>query len=184
TGVDEILTAYSQTMNSVELYGPTNFSPIINHTARKIRSELDAGNNMVYYVLLIITDGVITDMQSTIRAIIKASSLPLSIIIVGVGNSDFTKMHILDADDLPLTDGNSRMERDIVQFVVMNEFQTEYSKYLLPKKVLEEIPDQFLGYMKRNGIRPRSPINNEIVQLIDKKYKTNNNDYGNAGSAT
>ncbi|CAG8617894.1 10389_t:CDS:2, partial [Diversispora eburnea] len=138
---------------------------IINHTAQKIRSELDVGNNMVYYVLLIITDGVITDMQSTIRAIIKASSLPLSIVIVGVGDADFTNMHILDADDVPLT----------------VYFQTEYSKYLLPKEVLEEIPDQFLGYMKRNRIRPRPPINNEIVQLIDKSYRTNN-DYGNASS--
>ncbi|RHZ85897.1 hypothetical protein Glove_58g26 [Diversispora epigaea] len=183
TGVNGILTAYSQTMNSVELYGPTNFSPIINHTAQKIRSELNAGNNMVYYVLLIITDGVITDMQSTVRAIIKASSLPLSIVIVGVGDADFTKMHILDADDVPLTDGYSQMESDIVQFVVMNDFQTEYSKYLLPKKVLEEIPDQFLGYMRRNGIRSRPPINNEIVQLIDKSYRTNN-DYDNAGSVS
>ncbi|RHZ85957.1 hypothetical protein Glove_58g32 [Diversispora epigaea] len=183
TGVDGILTAYSQTMNSIELYGPTNFSPIIDHTAQKIRSELDAGNNMVYYVLLIITDGVITDMQSTVRAIIRASSLPLSIVIVGVGDADFTNMHELDADDVPLTDGSSQMESDIVQFVVMKDFQTEYSKYLLPKKVLEEIPDQFLGYMRRNGIRPRSPINNEIVQLIDKSYKINN-DYDNSGSVS
>ncbi|RHZ85960.1 hypothetical protein Glove_58g37 [Diversispora epigaea] len=183
TGVDEILTAYSQTMNSIELYGPTNFSPIIDHTAQKIRSELDAGNNMVYYVLLIITDGVITDMDSTVRAIIKASSLPLSIVIVGVGDSDFTKMYELDADDVPLTDGSSRMESDIVQFVVMKDFQTEYTKYLLPKKVLEEIPDQFLSYMRRNGIRSRPPINNEIVQLIDKSHRTNN-DYDNAGSVS
>ncbi|CAG8805659.1 8090_t:CDS:2, partial [Dentiscutata erythropus] len=129
TGIDGILAAYSHTMNYVELHGPTNFSPIINHTASKIKSELDAGNDMVYYILLIITD-----MESTIRAIINASSLPLSIVIVGVGNADFTKMHILDADDVPLT-----------------------------VSVLEEIPDQFLGYMKRNGKLPHSPANNELV---------------------
>ncbi|CAG8495519.1 2593_t:CDS:10 [Diversispora eburnea] len=154
---------------------------IINHTAQRIRSELDAGNNMVYYVLLIISDGVITDMESTVRAIIKASSLPLSIVIVGVGNADFTKMHKLVADEVPLTDGNSQIERDIVQFVVTEDFQTEYSKYLLPKKVLEEIPVQFLDYMRRNRIRPRPPIKSDIVQLIDKSYGANN-DYGNAGS--
>ncbi len=48
-------------------------------------------------------DGVITDMDTTIRAIVKASNLPLSIIIVGVGDADFTNMKILDADDEPLT---------------------------------------------------------------------------------
>ena len=38
-----------------------------------------------YFVLLIITDGVISDMSETLGAIVTASSLPMSIIIVGVG---------------------------------------------------------------------------------------------------
>ncbi|RHZ85955.1 hypothetical protein Glove_58g38 [Diversispora epigaea] len=37
--------------------------------------------------------------------------------------------------------------------------------------------------MRRNGIRSRPPINNEIVQLIDKSHRTNN-DYDNAGSVS
>lgn len=43
-----------------------------------------------YFVLLIITDGVISDMPQTLEAIVQASSLPMSIIIVGVGNADFS----------------------------------------------------------------------------------------------
>jgi hypothetical protein len=46
-------------------------------------------------------------MEPTIRAIISASKLPLSIVIVGVGNSDFTNMKILDADDKPLVVSNN-----------------------------------------------------------------------------
>ena len=38
-----------------------------------------------YFVLLIITDGVISDMNETLAAIVHASTLPMSIIIVGVG---------------------------------------------------------------------------------------------------
>ena len=34
---------------------------------------------------MIITDGIINDMQATIDEIVRGSSLPLSIIIVGVG---------------------------------------------------------------------------------------------------
>ena len=48
-------------------------------------------------------DGVITDMDTTTRAIVRARKLPLSIVIVGVGNADFTNMRILDADNNPLT---------------------------------------------------------------------------------
>ena len=40
--------------------------------------------------------------QETVNEIVKASVLPLSIVIVGVGAADFSNMDILDADDEPL----------------------------------------------------------------------------------
>ena len=43
-------------------------------------------------------DGMINDMEETINSIIEASYLPLSIIIIGIGNDDFKEMHILDGD--------------------------------------------------------------------------------------
>ena len=41
---------------------------------------------------------LLTDLESTKRAIIRACTLPLSIVIVGVGDADFTNMKVLDAD--------------------------------------------------------------------------------------
>lgn len=58
--------------------------------------------NQHYYTLLILTDGIINDMDATIDQIVRGSSLPLSIIIVGVGGEDFSAMEVLDADDKPL----------------------------------------------------------------------------------
>ena len=52
-----------------------------------------------YFILLMLTDGAISDMQNTKRAIIAASKLPMSIIIVGVGGADFDAMDEWDADD-------------------------------------------------------------------------------------
>eukprot|EP00729_Bicosta_minor_P026774 gene26774-22079_t len=46
----------------------------------------------VYYVQLIVTDGAITDMAATKDMIVASSHLPISIIIVGVGTADFSKM--------------------------------------------------------------------------------------------
>lgn len=48
---------------------------------------------------MILTDGVISDMDQTKAAIVQASALPMSIIIVGVGGADFEMMEELDADD-------------------------------------------------------------------------------------
>ena len=52
-----------------------------------------------YFVLLLLTDGVLSDMSYTIDAIVRASHYPLSIIIVGVGAANFTDMNTLDCDD-------------------------------------------------------------------------------------
>ena len=74
---------------------------------------------------MIITDGIINDMDKTIDEIVRGSSLPLSIIIVGVGEADFSSMDILDADDEPLWSKKHKkfMASDIVQFVPFSEFK-------------------------------------------------------------
>ena len=77
-GVEGLLYHYRQNITKVILYGPTNFSPIIEYTA-DIASKNTTSNN--YFVLLIITDGVICDLEQTKRSIIRSSSLPMSIII-------------------------------------------------------------------------------------------------------
>lgn len=59
-------------------------------------------DNQKYNILLIITDGIISDMPQTIDEIVRGSSMALSIIIVGVGSADFDAMNVLDADDKPL----------------------------------------------------------------------------------
>lgn len=78
-----------------------------------------------YHILLILTDGVVTDMADTREAIVRASYQPLSIIIVGVGNADFTDMQILDGDDGVLRSPKGEpVLRDIVQFVPFRDFKT------------------------------------------------------------
>ena len=48
---------------------------------------------------------------------IQASSDPMSIIIIGVGEADFSQMHQLDSDNALLTHNRKTATRDIVQFV-------------------------------------------------------------------
>lgn len=71
-------------------------------------------------------------MADTREAIVRAAYQPLSIIIVGVGNADFTDMQILDGDDgvLRSPKGESVL-RDIVQFVPFRDFKTVSSSLRL-----------------------------------------------------
>jgi hypothetical protein len=98
-GVEGIISAYHQAIHSVKLYGPTNMSPLINHVASFAEGAAMKRDSLDYFILLILTDGDITDMNDTKRAIIRASRLPMSIIIVGVGSCSFEKMVELDSDD-------------------------------------------------------------------------------------
>ncbi|XP_037031089.1 copine-8-like [Bradysia coprophila] len=157
TSIQEILAHYRTTLTKVQLYGPTNFSPVILNTI-EISKQYQDGKH--YFVLLIITDGIISDMHPTIRAIINASKLPISIIIVGVGSADFGAMDELDADDKRLNLDGQFADRDIVQFVPLNRFLVETGSFVksqadLARAVLAEIPDQMVGYMKSKGFKPQ-----------------------------
>lgn len=89
-----------------------------------IFSSLFNLSHQEYFILLILTDGVITDMADTREAIVHASHLPMSVIIVGVGNADFTDMQILDGDDGILRSPKGEpVLRDIVQFVPFKDFK-------------------------------------------------------------
>ncbi|WAR26496.1 CPNE8-like protein [Mya arenaria] len=68
-GIQGVLGAYNNAIKSVQLYGPTNFAPCINHVAKFAATKRDGS---CYFVLLIITDGVISDMPQTMQAIVNS----------------------------------------------------------------------------------------------------------------
>uniref|UniRef100_A0A3Q2DD77 Copine Vb n=1 Tax=Cyprinodon variegatus TaxID=28743 RepID=A0A3Q2DD77_CYPVA len=155
-GIEGILEAYHQSLKTVQLYGPTNFAPVVNHVARYAAAVQDGSQ---YFVLLIITDGVISDMAQTKEAIVNAAKLPMSIIIVGVGQAEFDAMVELDGDDIRISSRGKLAERDIVQFVPFRDYMDRTGNHVLSmarlaKDVLAEIPDQFISYMKSRGIKP------------------------------
>lgn len=56
-------------------------------------------------------------MQQVVDLIVNSTNLPLSIIIVGIGNADFTNMERLDGDNGLYDEKGRKASRDIVQFV-------------------------------------------------------------------
>ena len=84
-----------------------------------------------YSVLLILTDGCIMDMQPTLTALVNASGLPLSLLIVGVGQADFAAMEALDGDKLRIRAPDGRPAvRDTVQFCELRPNQASVTDYV------------------------------------------------------
>mmetsp|Transcript_14601 Transcript_14601/g.16137 ORF Transcript_14601/g.16137 Transcript_14601/m.16137 type:complete len:114 (-) Transcript_14601:72-413(-) len=106
---------------------------------------------------MILTDGAIHDYRETVRQLVDASKLPLSVIIVGVGRADFDTMEDLDCDKGVLRDSyGNPAERDIVQFVPFRDCARDIDS--LRKHVLAEVPHQLITYFRRRGIAPNPRV--------------------------
>ena len=151
-GLNGILDVYRNALTQIQLSGPTLFAPVIRYASQLSIQSFQ--QDRTYTILLIVTDGIINDMEDTIDAIVDAGRIPLSIIIVGVGNADFSAMDILDADETPLVSRKGfKMQRDLVQFVPYNQFASQHYS-ILASEVLEEIPRQVCEWAEMNGVRP------------------------------
>lgn len=171
-GIDGVLAAYHQCIPNIQFFGPTNFADVIKFSTKIARDRSGDGECLSYCILLILTDGVISDLQQTINAIVDASNHPLSIVIVGIGNADFDNMDVLDADDNPLISSSGvKMKRDIVQFVPFNQFKSDMN--MLAKEVLEELPGQVVDFFKMKNIAPNPSSNGIHHTFVQEEVVSN-----------
>jgi len=163
----------------VPLSDPSCYAPVMDYLKNMAEDVEQDGND--YCVLLLITDGGIADMEETKRLLVENSHLPMSIILVGVGRGDMSKMDILDDDNRTMSWNGRRSERDIVQFVEMSKYLPDQcldpftfhsvmdaanAKYHLARDVLAEIPSQVVQYFERRGIRPGVADVNEVQRRL------------------
>lgn len=148
-----VMQAYSTALHFVELSGPTYFEAVLGGAMQVAKANIQKN---CYSCLLIITDGEIHDMDKTIDLLVQCAYLPLSVIIIGVGNEEFTDMRKLDADNGPLTSSQGqKAARDLVQFVAMRDY---HDKAHLAKEVLAELPKQLCDYKRLMNMVPNPPI--------------------------
>lgn len=164
-GTEGIVEQYRNMTPKLHFSGPTVFSNVV-YRAASLAKSLQQTPNQKYVVLMIITDGTINDMDNCIDAIVAASTQPMSIIIVGVGEDDFSGMVKLDSDKKMLKSRTGRLaERDIVQFTALKDMKkvAEQAKIsganldvhdLVSRDLLAEIPAQVTEYFAQHNMPP------------------------------
>ena len=163
-GLGQALQAYRNVFSSgLTMSGPTVFAEVIDLAAARARSALEDAQRVgkqTYSILLILTDGAVSDIALTQRALLQASNAPLSIVIVGVGQANFDKMQFLD----DVADRNPE-QRDICQFVEFQKYAND--KSALTRETLAEIPSQVVDYFYNlRGISPLPPVHGSQVSLL------------------
>lgn len=158
SGIQELFDIYSNCLSNVELSGPTYFEPLLEEVCKFAEAGFKK-NPRNYTTLLILTDGVIHDMEETIELVVQAANLPISIIIVGIGKENFEDMKILDDDNGKLMDEDgNKPSRDIIQFVEFNQYKNK-ELGALAEEVLKEMPNQVCSFMQSRNIQPEVNIN-------------------------
>lgn len=166
-GLHGSVLRYRQITPFVQLAGPTSFAPLIRQAMRLV---VESG--MQYHILVIIADGQVTPtcMQATVDAIVTASALPLSILMVGVGDGPWDQMEDFD-DNLPTR------KFDNFQFVNFGKVMMQASVYGNSHEKVEahfavhalmEIPEQFSIIQKLGLMAPsnRFRIDNSIRLVL------------------
>lgn len=145
SGFEALKQGYQTAVQNVKLSGPTTFAPMIYQA---IEIEKAYGGRQLI-VLIICTDGDVSNMALDKQAICEASKYPISIVAIGLGDGPFNKMVAFD----DFNDG-SRLY-DNFQFVNFTQFEIQAQRCECPElalatAVFNELPDQ-VREMKRLG---------------------------------
>lgn len=84
----QVLSRYMELAPQIELGGPTNFAPLIYEAISIVKKNPDS-----FHILVIIADGQVTNEHQTLQAIIEASFVPLSIVVIGVGDGPWEQLN-------------------------------------------------------------------------------------------
>jgi len=168
-GIAGMLEGYREVFNTgLTMSGPTVFAEVIDYAAAQARGKQDANaavGEQSYTILLILTDGAVTDIEQTKQSIRNACTAPLSIVIVGIGSADFSAMRFLD--DFYQQE---RSTRDIVQFVEFSRYK--HDRAALTRETLSEIPDQLVEYFYGNKIMPLPPTSGSKINIETEDFNS------------
>lgn len=146
-GLDDVLAQYSDVVRRVTLSGPTTFAPLIKKAIEIVKQERS------FNILVIIADGQVVEEhdRSTREAIVEASNFPLAILVVGVGDGPWDRMHEYD-ELLP------QRRFDNFQFIEFEDVirHAKYPDTAFALQALMEIPDQYKAIKELGLIEVKS----------------------------
>ena len=119
-------------------------SSLIDEIINKIYKSYQSD---IYNILILFLSGDIDgkDQKKTIDNIIKSSYLPLSIIVIGIGNHDFSKMKELFLNNVISSEGMPKNKENVIFLTLKNKLAIN----IIIDNCLEELRKQIIEFFKR-----------------------------------
>jgi len=145
-GTQGVLDAYRTVFETdFVMSGPTEINAVLRAAANRSKKYYQS-NGVKYCVLLILTDGIVHNLQSTRELIRKYRELqlPLSVIVVGIGRADFTEFHRW----------NHAPSEVCGRFRFVEFRQHQFDPDTLSREALLNVPHETVDYFLHRNILP------------------------------
>jgi hypothetical protein len=160
SGTDGLDKAYRNALFSVNMWGPTIFSEILEEGIKSAKSTWSNKLN-VYHVLIILTDGELHDFDASADKLKEMSNLPISTVFIGIGNEDFSNISHLNKNSLQ---ENANL-RECSQFLALRNYSHLDE---MVKECLNTVSLQICHFMKIQG---KKPTHLESVPIVTEKHE-------------
>ena len=195
-GYTNIYLAYMEILNQINfdkenISKEKKLSPLIKHLLNKIMNQ----QNPNYYniIFILINSLNINEYQDCVDVFFQASFLPLSFVLIGIGEDDNNFNLIKKLCDENENNIGKKRIRNNTLFISIKDFKQNLNK--IQDEYLKKIPEQlcefyFTNNVDLNQIKERTINNNRnslkvfdtynsLIQQINSEEKINNNDNDN-----
>ncbi|MES1921750.1 Copine-1, variant 2, partial [Bonamia ostreae] len=158
-GVQEVIDCYRNALNCVSLGSPKELLEVLNTVKMLVEQKLVMGVNEYFVLFIFVSPGDIADIAKVKDMIVELSDMPLSVIFVGIGAGDFSKLSFLD-------DGWRRFRssvgkkclRDSVDLIryrsLFSRSQNNQIEAIMQGEIYKTITEQSLEYFKMKKMVP------------------------------
>ena len=163
-GLTNIKKAYKECLDKIDFSGNNNIlSPLLKYIEKRISQKKKLKNYNILFLLMSNAPKK-EDFKNCIDIFIESSFLPLSILIIGIGDkeSEFKKIKELYSGITNSSDG-MRKQRDNICFISMKE--CNYDDNLLKDKCLTSLPRHMIEYYKLVEITPEQIKEHKLINI-------------------
>ena len=145
--------------NSIEAIGQLEDASVSDVRSKKKVFERTY-ERLDYRILVIITDGDVSDTENTLIQLVRANALPVSILVIGVGDEPMEKNKKMFNSEFLKLKCEGGIIRDFISFLRWEDYNGfgKPGPKVFVRDALKNIPMQIVRFYKIRGVLPEAVL--------------------------